>query len=476
MLAEAKRECDRILGEAREQAVREASQTEIVKLAERQAGDIVDDARRQARETRLEMEDWADSILSTLEVNLDKFLGRRQARPRAAARALAGVGRRRRRRRRREHERRLPALGAARWTPTWPSRASATGAATPTGRCPRTCSAGSSTAGRVERQLEERPAVAVRGRRDATRRRSGSRSSSTRPRTSRRAPSPSRSRPRAAGYALDVGRAMQNMFLVAWNEGVVSCPNGMHGPGGRGPRARPRRGLAAGEHPELRLPEAPARPGVEERRGVERGGEPQAARRADSAHLEVATVVEMTTLDLRRLKLRSGDQYRDEQEIELEPFELGGQRYLPVPGTVPAELTVTRASTGTVFELRFDARLHGPCFRCLEDAVLDVPVSAREYQAASPGDDEELRTIYLDERQARPLGLGARRGRARAAGQDPLQARLRRPLPGLRQEPERRAARARRARAGLALGRARRAQREALVVAAVAAAAAAAAA
>ena len=28
-------------------------------------------------------------------------------------------------------------------------------------------------------------------------------------------------------YPLDVGRAMQNMFLVAWNEGVVSCPNGI---------------------------------------------------------------------------------------------------------------------------------------------------------------------------------------------------------------------------------------------------------
>ena len=26
-------------------------------------------------ETKLEMEDWADGILSTLEVNLDKFLG-----------------------------------------------------------------------------------------------------------------------------------------------------------------------------------------------------------------------------------------------------------------------------------------------------------------------------------------------------------------------------------------------------------------
>ena len=29
------------------------------------------------------------------------------------------------------------------------------------------------------------------------------------------------------GSAIDVGRAMQNMFLVAWNQGVVSCPNGI---------------------------------------------------------------------------------------------------------------------------------------------------------------------------------------------------------------------------------------------------------
>ena len=26
---------------------------------------------------------------------------------------------------------------------------------------------------------------------------------------------------------IDVGRALQNMFLVAWNEGVASCPNGI---------------------------------------------------------------------------------------------------------------------------------------------------------------------------------------------------------------------------------------------------------
>ena len=104
----------------------------------------------------------------------------------------------------------------------------------------------------------------------------------------------------------------------------------------------------------------------------------------------------MTTLNLRTIKLRSGEQFRDEQEIELEPLELGGQRYLPVPQKVPAELTITRASTGTVFELSVHVRLHGPCYRCLEDAVLDLPISAREYQATTPESDE-MRTPYLED-------------------------------------------------------------------------------
>ena len=32
------------------------------------------------------------------------------------------------------------------------------------------------------------------------------------------------------GFPVDVGRAMQNMFLAAWNDGVVSCPNGVADP------------------------------------------------------------------------------------------------------------------------------------------------------------------------------------------------------------------------------------------------------
>ena len=102
----------------------------------------------------------------------------------------------------------------------------------------------------------------------------------------------------------------------------------------------------------------------------------------------------MTTFNLRNLRLRSGEQFVDTTDVELVPLELGGQRYLPVPATVPAQLSITRATTGTVFELAFDARVHGPCYRCLEDAALDVPIRAREYEATNP-ETEDLRTPYL---------------------------------------------------------------------------------
>jgi uncharacterized protein len=103
----------------------------------------------------------------------------------------------------------------------------------------------------------------------------------------------------------------------------------------------------------------------------------------------------MTSFSLRSLRLRPGEEYRDAKEVELQPLMLGGQRYLPVPDRVDADLLVSRVTSGTVFELRYSARLHGPCYRCLSDAVLDVSVSAREYQATSPGESDELRTPYL---------------------------------------------------------------------------------
>ena len=103
----------------------------------------------------------------------------------------------------------------------------------------------------------------------------------------------------------------------------------------------------------------------------------------------------MTTFPLRRLRLRSGEVQRDAVEIELEPFDLGGQRYLPVPHEVEAELVITQATTGLLFELRFEVRLHGPCMCCLADSALDIRVDAREYHAADAGGDEELQSEYV---------------------------------------------------------------------------------
>jgi cell division septum initiation protein DivIVA len=74
MLAEAKRESERIIREAREEQVRLISEEEVVKQAERQADEIIEDARAREREIRLGAEDYADDILNTLEVNLTKFI------------------------------------------------------------------------------------------------------------------------------------------------------------------------------------------------------------------------------------------------------------------------------------------------------------------------------------------------------------------------------------------------------------------
>src|SRR5919201_462145 len=69
----------------------------------------------------------------------------------------------------------------------------------------------------------------------------------------------------------------------------------------------------------------------------------------------------MTSFNLRQVKLRSGEVYEDAVEVELAP----------------------------------STRLHGPCYRCLTDTVIEVPIRAREYQANDPHGDEELRTPYV---------------------------------------------------------------------------------
>jgi len=103
----------------------------------------------------------------------------------------------------------------------------------------------------------------------------------------------------------------------------------------------------------------------------------------------------MTRFPLRRLRLRAGESHTEAVTVELEPFDLGGQRYLPVPHEVQAALSLDQAVTGFDLRLAFAVRLHGPCVRCLADAHLDLEIEAREYHAADPGAGDELRSEYV---------------------------------------------------------------------------------
>jgi uncharacterized protein len=105
----------------------------------------------------------------------------------------------------------------------------------------------------------------------------------------------------------------------------------------------------------------------------------------------------MSTIDLRRLGLRPGEVRRERLDVELEPFQLGGQRYEGHPETLPVDVEITQASGATVFDLRLQARLAGPCMRCLGFAEVEVEARAREfYDPAAPPSDA-LRSDYVVE-------------------------------------------------------------------------------
>jgi uncharacterized protein len=105
------------------------------------------------------------------------------------------------------------------------------------------------------------------------------------------------------------------------------------------------------------------------------------------------TRLQATIIDLGRLSLSFGEGVRLDIRTELDPLELGGQAYVAVPET-DARLDVSRPSGGYAFRLRFPLRVEGPCMRCLEPAVVEAEVDAREVDQ-SDSEDEELRSPYV---------------------------------------------------------------------------------
>jgi nitroreductase len=61
-------------------------------------------------------------------------------------------------------------------------------------------------------------------------------------------------------YPFDCGRALQNMMLAAWNEGVASCPNGMPDPEAAAAALRLQEGLLPVNIPSFGYPKRPLHP------------------------------------------------------------------------------------------------------------------------------------------------------------------------------------------------------------------------
>lgn len=103
-----------------------------------------------------------------------------------------------------------------------------------------------------------------------------------------------------------------------------------------------------------------------------------------------------TTIDLARLSLSYGEGARLDLGVRLDALELGGQTYRPEHDTVEARLDISRPSNGHALRLRFPLRVEGPCMRCLEGAIVETEVDAREVDQ-SDTDDEELCSPYVVE-------------------------------------------------------------------------------
>jgi cell division septum initiation protein DivIVA len=73
LLEDTEAECNRILEDARNQALIIASEQEIVRIAQQQAENILADAREMERETRAGAEDYADNVFSHIESTLDSL-------------------------------------------------------------------------------------------------------------------------------------------------------------------------------------------------------------------------------------------------------------------------------------------------------------------------------------------------------------------------------------------------------------------
>ncbi len=93
-------------------------------------------------------------------------------------------------------------------------------------------------------------------------------------------------------------------------------------------------------------------------------------------------------LNLADLALRGGERHERSYPLDLAPIVLGGTDYRAlVPGGV--RVTVDRITGGYLINVALDAKLYGPCTRCLGEAVLEVHAEQQEFAPTAKDGWEE---------------------------------------------------------------------------------------
>lgn len=110
---------------------------------------------------------------------------------------------------------------------------------------------------------------------------------------------------------------------------------------------------------------------------------------------------EVSTLDLRALRLAPGAAERLRLRVPaLEGLRSGGSDYATDPAAPEVDLEVARSLSGLHLRLRVDVAVVGPCWRCLTEARVPLPIDVAEFQAdgrEGADFDEDLDSAYAVE-------------------------------------------------------------------------------
>lgn len=104
----------------------------------------------------------------------------------------------------------------------------------------------------------------------------------------------------------------------------------------------------------------------------------------------------MVYLDLADLGLRTGDHHERQYSLDVEPLVLGGVEYqVLLPEGV--SVAVERVAGGFLVTVATDAKVYGPCARCLSEATVEVHAEQQEFApTARDGWDESDLCAFIE--------------------------------------------------------------------------------